>query len=123
MSSTLVTGIALEERLAAVPRPMPLMGRDEADALTVRQREILDELTVLIRDGFAHLTMADIAARLGCSLRTLYGIASSRDLLVLIACDRSLWSAGREARGPSAPSAIPNRSKWCVATSSPRHAR
>jgi len=34
--------------------------------------------------GFAHLTMAEIAARANCSLRTLYSLAPSRDELVLV---------------------------------------
>lgn len=88
----------LEARLRSVPRPVPLLSREETEQLTERQREILEELSDLIADGFAHLTMADLASSLGCSLRTLYGIAASRDLLVLIACDTSLWRAGRTAR-------------------------
>jgi AcrR family transcriptional regulator len=95
-------------RLAAVPRPEPVMSRAAADGLTSRQQELLDGLTDLLADGFSHLTMADIAAELGCSLRTLYGIADSRDRLVLAACDRSLWATGRRARAaleadPAAP--------------------
>ncbi|GJM38040.1 MAG: hypothetical protein DHS20C19_14070 [Acidimicrobiales bacterium] len=97
MSGTATT-TTLEERLRSVPRPVPLLSRDGHAALTSRQREILDDLTDLIVDGFSHLTMADIAARLGCSLRTLYGIASSRDQLVLLACDTALWRTGRGAR-------------------------
>ncbi|MDW3218286.1 MAG: hypothetical protein R8F63_06705 [Acidimicrobiales bacterium] len=103
MSET-ATLTALEERLRSVPRPVPLMSRDDHATLTRRQREILDELTDLIVDGFSHLTMADLAARLGCSLRTLYGIASSRDQLVLVACDTALWRTGRTARSAAATS-------------------
>lgn len=98
MTSTAPTGLSLEARLGAVPRPVPVMSRDEMAQLTLRQREILEELTELFANGFSHLTMADIARALGCSLRTLYGIAPSRDLLVLAACDASLWQAGRAAR-------------------------
>lgn len=103
MSGSGAPSITLEERLAAVPRPMPVMRREEAAALTARQREILDDLIALMSEGFAHLTMADIAGRLGCSLRTLYGIAPNRDLLVLVACDRSLWATGRVARRTVGP--------------------
>lgn len=92
------TTSSIDERLSAVPRPTPLMSRERAAALTARQRELLDELTEFIAAGFSHLTMADIAAELGCSLRTLYGIAGSRDELVLMACDRNLWTTGRRAR-------------------------
>ena len=42
--------------------------------------------------------MADLAARLNCSLRTLYGLARSREELVLMAIDRNLWAIGRSAR-------------------------
>jgi len=88
----------LQRRISAVPRPEPVLSRERADALTPRQRELLDEVTELIRDGFAHLTMADLAGRLNCSLRTLYGLARSREELVLMAIDRNLWSIGRTAR-------------------------
>jgi AcrR family transcriptional regulator len=67
-------------------------------ALTPRQREILDELEALVaKEGLADLTMAEIAARMNCSLRTLYGIAPSKDELVLIVVDRSLHRIGRAA--------------------------
>lgn len=89
---------AIDDRLAAVPRPTPVMSRADAAALTERQRELLGELTDLLAGGFSHLTMADLAGNLGCSLRTLYGIAGSRDELVLAACDRNLWATGRRAR-------------------------
>jgi hypothetical protein len=57
------------------------------ERLTERQRQILDQLGTLFEDGFAHLTMADIAARVHCSLRTLYTLAPSRDELVLMVVD------------------------------------
>lgn len=88
----------LERRIRAVPRPEPVLSRDRADRLTPRQRELLDEITALISSGFSDLTMADLASRLNCSLRTLYGLAHSREELVLMAIDRNLWSVGRRAR-------------------------
>ena len=103
VSTTAPQSRSVEDRLAAVPRPVPVLSRDEAAALTSRQRELLDDLTRLISGGFSQLTMADIAARLGCSLRTLYSIAPSRDRLVLVACDRNLWGAGRKARQTVGP--------------------
>ena len=67
-------------------------------------------------EGFADLTMAEIASRLNCSLRTLYTLASSRDELVLIVVDRSLWRVGRQrARARSTPRC--HRSTPCAATS------
>jgi AcrR family transcriptional regulator len=87
-----------QQRLRAVRRPHPVLGRRREQELTERQRQILDQLVDLVADGFAELTMADLAARLSCSLRTLYALAPSRDELVLIAIDRSLWRIGRVAR-------------------------
>jgi AcrR family transcriptional regulator len=87
-----------QRRLRSVRRPRPLLGRQRERELTDRQREILDEMEDLVAGGFADLTMAELAARLNCSLRTLYALAPSRDELVLIVIDRSLWRIGRVAR-------------------------
>ena len=48
-------------------------------------------------ESLADVTMAEIASRMNCSLRTLYGIAPSRDELVLAIVDRRLHRIGREA--------------------------
>jgi AcrR family transcriptional regulator len=84
--------------LQAIRRPRPLLPRRREQQLTQRQRALLDELEHVIADGFSHWTMAELAARLGCSLRTLYALAPSRDELVLIVVDRKLWRVGRAAR-------------------------
>ncbi len=94
-------------RIARVPRPTPVMSRESHQALSGRQREILDDVGVLFAQGFAHLTMADIAAELNCSLRTLYTVAASREELVLIVVDRSLWTIGRTARNAIVPDMAP----------------
>lgn len=98
--STLVADGAteLQRRLQSVPRPQPVLSRAVEQLLTERQREVLDRLTEMFDEGFADLTMAVIAARAGCSLRTLYGLAPSRDELVLMVADRNLWRIGRSAR-------------------------
>lgn len=88
----------IEGRLKSVPAPRPVLSRARESALTERQRELLDELGRVFEDGFAHLTMASLAAQLNCSLRTLYALAPSRDELVLIVVDRNLWRVGRAAR-------------------------
>lgn len=88
----------LQRRLQAVPRPRPVLGRERERQLTDRQREILDRLGDRFDQGFADLTMAGIAAWAGCSLRTLYGLAPSRDELVAVVVDRNLWRIGRTAR-------------------------
>jgi AcrR family transcriptional regulator len=98
---TAVPEVAVDEtqqRLRAVRRPRPVLGRERERALTDRQRELLDQMEHLFAHGFADLTMAGLAARLNCSLRTLYALAPSRDELVLVVVDRSLWRTGREAR-------------------------
>lgn len=97
----------LERRLRALPAPRPMISRDDLDRLTDRQRGILRELGALFRDGFAGLTMSELAARLGCSLRTLYGLAPSRDELVLTVVDLHLWRVGREAMAAIRPDMAP----------------
>jgi AcrR family transcriptional regulator len=88
---------ALQRRVRAVRPPRAVLDHERERRLTDRQREILDQLVRLFDDGFADLTMAEIAARSNCSLRTLYGLAPSRDELVLAVVDRNLWSIGRSA--------------------------
>ncbi len=97
----------LTRRLRAIPAPRPMLDRDREHQLTSRQREILDELGSMFRQGFADLTMAEIASRLNCSLRTLYGLAPSRDELVLTVIDRNLWVIGRNAMGAIEPDMAP----------------
>jgi AcrR family transcriptional regulator len=97
----------LERRLRAIPAPRPMLSRDDLHRLTDRQREILRELGTLFRDGFADLTMSELAARLGCSLRTLYGLAPSRDELVLTVVDLHLWRIGRDAMAAIKPDMAP----------------
>ncbi len=100
-----VTGI--EWRLRAIPRPTPVLARERERALTARQRELLDQLGGVFDGGFADLTMAGLAARLNCSLRTLYELAPSRDELVLVVVDRNLWRIGRTAANAIAPDMAP----------------
>ena len=88
---------SLTARVRAVPAPAPVLDRARQRTLTVRQREILDELGRIFDKGFADITMAELAARLNCSLRTLYGLASSRDELVMMVVDRNLRTIGRAA--------------------------
>ncbi|MDT0277092.1 TetR/AcrR family transcriptional regulator [Blastococcus goldschmidtiae] len=84
--------------LATIERPRPVLDREREEQLTERQREVLRQLDAMFRDGFAELTMAEIAARAGCSLRTLYALAPSRDELVLMVVDRQLWRIGGNAQ-------------------------
>jgi len=53
-----------------------------AAALTSRQVDLLDRLTDLVlAEGFAHLTLDQLAGRLHCSKTTLYALAASKDQL------------------------------------------
>ncbi|OLT00357.1 TetR family transcriptional regulator [Pseudonocardia sp. CNS-004] len=50
---------------------------------SVRREELFDALVaLLLAEGFAHLTLDDVAARLHCSKRTLYSLAGSKEQLV-----------------------------------------
>ena len=50
---------------------------------TRRRTELFDALVaLLLAEGFAHLTLDDIAARLRCSKSTLYTLAASKEQLV-----------------------------------------
>jgi len=85
-------------RFPGVRAPKPLLSPQAERQLSARQLELLDELEErLLREGLADLTMAEIAARVGCSLRTFYGIAPSRDELLLTVVDRRLHRIGRAA--------------------------
>jgi AcrR family transcriptional regulator len=93
---------------AGVRRPRPLLPAEAEHALTDRQREILDALESLaLEEGFAELTMAQLAARATCSLRTLYGLAPSKDELLLTVMDRRLHRIGRAAAAAIEPEMDP----------------
>jgi AcrR family transcriptional regulator len=85
-------------RFPGVRAPKPLLSAEAERQLGTRQLELLDELEEkLLGEGLADLTMAEIAALLSCSLRTLYGIAPSKDELLLTILDRRLRCIGRAA--------------------------
>jgi AcrR family transcriptional regulator len=85
-------------RFPGVRAPKPLLSAEAERRLTPRQRELLDELEEKIAtEGLAELTMAEIAAQVNCSLRTLYGISPSKEELVLTVLDRRLHRIGRAA--------------------------
>jgi AcrR family transcriptional regulator len=85
-------------RFPGVRAPKPLLPPETERHLTARQRQVLDVLEGLVAsEGMATLTMAEIAAQVNCSLRTLYGIAPSKDELVLAVVDRRLHRIGRRA--------------------------
>lgn len=85
-------------RFPGVRAPKPVLPIETEQRLTPRQQEVLDQLEDLVgENGLAELTMGKIAALMGCSLRTLYGISPSKDELVLAAIDRNLRRIGRAA--------------------------
>jgi len=85
-------------RFPGVRPPKPLVSHEAERQLSARQLEVLDDLEErLLHEGLADLTMAEIAALVGCSLRTFYGIAPSRDELLLTVVDRRLHRIGRAA--------------------------
>ena len=85
-------------RLAGVRAPKPVLDPVIEKNLSARQLELLDDLQHQVKqDQFAHWTMAEIASRMGCSLRTLYGIAPSKEELILTVVDRRMRHIGRKA--------------------------
>jgi AcrR family transcriptional regulator len=75
-----------------------------------RRTELFDALVdLLLAEGFAGLTLDDLAARLRCSKRTLYGLAGSKEQLVRAvvvhffrAATERVEAAVRAADGPAA---------------------
>ncbi|WP_238421135.1 TetR/AcrR family transcriptional regulator [Gordonia sp. 'Campus'] len=55
-----------------------------AQGFATRRRAVLFDalLELILREGFAHLSIADIAAELRCSKSTLYTLAASKEQLV-----------------------------------------
>lgn len=107
MSAAIAVEGETQRRLRAVRRPRPVLDRRRERQLTGRQREVLAQLERMYAEGFPELTMAGLASRLNCSLRTLYALAPSRDELVLIAVDRNLWRIGRTAHEAIGPDLVP----------------
>ncbi|MDX2699328.1 TetR/AcrR family transcriptional regulator [Streptomyces ipomoeae] len=63
---------------ASAPTGPKLTGRG-----ATRRSELFAALVALLaQEGFAHFTLDDLAARLRCSKRTLYGLADSKEQLV-----------------------------------------
>jgi AcrR family transcriptional regulator len=84
--------------VAANRRPRPLLSQRAEQQLGPRHREVLDELEVLfLREGFSGYSVRELAAHVGCSRRTLYELAPSKDELVLLVFDRFLHRVGRAA--------------------------
>lgn len=95
-------------RFPGVRAPKPLLAPETERQLTSRQRQVLDALErLVVGEELADLTMAEIAAVVNCSLRTLYGLSPSKDELLLTVVDRRLHRIGRGAIGSLDPSMSP----------------
>jgi AcrR family transcriptional regulator len=84
--------------VAAHRRPRPLISQRAELQLGARHREVLDQLEALfLHEGFSGFSVRELAAHVGCSRRTLYELAPSKDELVLLVFDRFLHRVGRAA--------------------------
>ncbi|MEM1333965.1 MAG: TetR/AcrR family transcriptional regulator [Actinomycetota bacterium] len=89
---------ATDARALRLGAPRPLLSRTAEARLGTRHREVLDAIeAIFVERGFAQFTIADLASRIGCSRRTLYELAPSKDQLVLVVLDRFLHRKGRNA--------------------------
>lgn len=74
-----------------------------------RRTELFDELVaLLLAEGFAHLTLDDLAARLRCSKRTLYALAGSKEQLVRAAVVHFFRGATERVEAAVAAAADPS---------------
>ncbi|MGJ9411645.1 TetR/AcrR family transcriptional regulator [Aeromicrobium sp. CF4.19] len=63
---------------------MPPRAARSAERATTRREELLAALIdVFFGEGFAHLSVEDLARRLGCSKSTLYVVATSKEQIVV----------------------------------------
>lgn len=90
--------MSVPSAVAAARRPRPLLSQRAEERLGARHREVLDQLEALfLQEGFSGFSVRELAAHVGCSRRTLYELAPSKDELVLIVFDRFLHRVGRAA--------------------------
>lgn len=90
--------MSVPSAVAASRRPRPLLSQRAEERLGTRHREVLDQLeSLFLQDGFSGFSVRELAAHVGCSRRTLYELAPSKDELVLIVFDRFLHRVGRAA--------------------------
>ena len=65
--------------------------------LSSKHIQVIEKFEKLLEQGISGLTMADIAAKLKVSLRTLYEIAPSKEHLITATINRVLTNIGQEA--------------------------
>lgn len=97
--------MSVPESVAANRRPRPLISQRAESQLGARHRQVLDQLEALfLQEGFSGFSVRELAAHVGCSRRTLYELAPSKDELVLLVFDRFLHRVGRQALDSIDPS-------------------
>lgn len=106
-----IGSVSVESRDIPKPRigPPPEIrpGAHNNGRVTTRGRSLLNGLEELfLAQGFTAFTLGDLADQLGCSRRSLYALAPTKDELVVLVVDRILRRLGLEAhdsarRGPS----------------------
>src|SRR3978361_1217024 len=68
-----------------------------------RREELLDELvTLVLAEGFGAFTLDELARRLRCSKSTLYGLAASKEQLVVAVVKRFFQRAPAGVEGRAA---------------------
>lgn len=78
--------------------------------LTLRQSALRDHLLDLVLEqGFSHLTIDQFAASLGCSKRTLYVLADSKEQLATLAVRQFFIRATEQVEEAIARTRSPNR--------------
>ncbi len=76
--------------------------------LTSRQTYLRDALVdMVLAQGFSHLTMDDFAAQLGCSKRTLYALARSKEQLATLAVRQFFRKATAQVEATIARTRLP----------------
>lgn len=65
-------------------------------SFTKKHKTVIEDLEILLEKGIPDLTMSEIASKLKISLRTLYEIAPSKDLLITMTVDNILKKLGKK---------------------------
>ena len=79
-------------------------------ALTARQASLRASLVELVlAEGFSHLTVDEVAARLACSKRTLYTLAASKEQLATMAVRQFFKEATEQVEAAIARVRMPAR--------------